>query len=420
MATAFIALGSNLGDREQTLDRAIERLRAEPHLRLLKASSYYETEAVGGPEDSPAYLNAACSIETRIEPETLLQTLLSIEEQFGRVRSVRDAPRTLDLDLLLYDDLVRHSPDPIIPHPRMHERRFVLEPLAEIAPHFLHPVFRQSVRQLLQKLPETNSPPGRVERGKLRRESNELKGHTSVITGSSSGIGRAIALELARHGAKVILHGREKSSEKLQETAEQIRSLGNECDIFFADLGESQAIPRLVDQVWEKHRVDSWINNAGADTLTGDWGKRGFDEKLSQLLNVDLTATMLLSRRIGEKMKSHRGGTILTTGWDQAETGMEGDSGELFAAVKGAIICFTRSLAKSLAPRVRVNCLAPGWIRTLWGETASATWQERVREETPLRRWGLPEDIARMARFLISPNADFLTGQVYRINGGVI
>ncbi len=99
---------------------------------------------------------------------------------------------------------------------------------------------------------------------------------------------------------------------------------------------------------------------------------------------------------------------------------MEGASGELFAASKNAVMGFTRSLAVSLAPRVRVNCIAPGWIRTAWGETASEVWQERVRKETPLERWGTPEDVAKVARFLASSEAAYLTGQVIRVNGGAV
>ena len=119
-------------------------------------------------------------------------------------------------------------------------------------------------------------------------------------------------------------------------------------------------------------------------------------------------------------MKAAGGGVILNMGWDQAETGMEGDSGELFAAAKGAVMAFSRSLALSLAPEVRVHCLAPGWIRTAWGEKASAAWQERVLRETPLKRWGRPEDVAAAARWLASPAAEFLTGQVIRVNGGAV
>ena len=109
---------------------------------------------------------------------------------------------------------------------------------------------------------------------------------------------------------------------------------------------------------------------------------------------------------------------ILNMGWDQAESGMEGDSGEMFAAVKGAVMAASQSLAKSLAPEVRVNCLAPGWIRTDWGRNASAEWQERARRESLLGRWGEPEDVARVACFLASPAAAFINGQIVHINGG--
>ncbi len=107
-------------------------------------------------------------------------------------------------------------------------------------------------------------------------------------------------------------------------------------------------------------------------------------------------------------------------GWDQAETGMEGDSGELFAATKGAVLAFTRSLALSLAPEVRVNAVSPGWIKTAWGESAPTHWQERVLRETPLARWGTPEDVAEACRFLVGPASGFLTGQVIRVNGGAV
>jgi NAD(P)-dependent dehydrogenase (short-subunit alcohol dehydrogenase family) len=99
---------------------------------------------------------------------------------------------------------------------------------------------------------------------------------------------------------------------------------------------------------------------------------------------------------------------------------MEGDSGQLFAASKAAVMAFSKSLALTLAPTVRVNCLAPGWIRTRWGETAPQVWQERVRRETPLERWGQPEDVAAAARWLVSPAASFITGQVIRVNGGAV
>src|SRR5437762_2394902 len=135
---------------------------------------------------------------------------------------------------------------------------------------------------------------------------------------------------------------------------------------------------------------------------------------------VGVRSTMLLSRACGERMRQQGHGVILTVGWDRAETGMEGDSGQLFAAAKGAVMAFTKSLALSLAPAVRVNCIAPGWIKTAWGEKASATWQERAVRESPLARWGTPEDVAAVAVWLASPAAAFVTGQVIRVNGGAV
>jgi 3-oxoacyl-[acyl-carrier protein] reductase len=117
-------------------------------------------------------------------------------------------------------------------------------------------------------------------------------------------------------------------------------------------------------------------------------------------------------------MKTAGQGVLVNVGWDGAARGMAGDSGELFATVKGAIMAFTRSLARSLAPEVRVNCVAPGWIKTAWGEQASAYWQDRARKESLLGRWGTPEDVARVVRFLVSPAAAFVTGQIVDVNGG--
>ena len=160
------------------------------------------------------------------------------------------------------------------------------------------------------------------------------------------------------------------------------------------------------------------IVNAGVDLLTGDSAKLEFADKLQRLYEVDVRSTLLLSRLVGQRMAAAGGGVILNIGWDQAERGMEGDSGELFAAAKGAIMGFTRSLAVSLAPSVRVNCIAPGWIRTKWGDGANDAWQQRVLRETPLKRWGTPEDVAVVARFLASREASYLTGQVIYVNGG--
>ena len=201
----------------------------------------------------------------------------------------------------------------------------------------------------------------------------------------------------------------------------QVRRAGGASAVLLADLRDAAECRRLAEQAWEAWEgLDVCVNNAGADTLTGEAARWPFERKLEELLAVDVTATMLLSRAVGRRMKEAGGGVILNMGWDQADTGMEGDSGELFAAAKGAVMAFSKSLALSLAPEVRVHCLAPGWIRTAWGNEASEAWQERVRRETPLRRWGAPEDVAAAARWLASPAARYLTGQVIRVNGGAV
>ena len=221
-----------------------------------------------------------------------------------------------------------------------------------------------------------------------------------------------------RVGADVIVHCR-KTVDEGREVVREIEQMGRRAALLTADVRDVSACETLVGQAWEVWSgVDVWVNNAGADTLTGAGSEQAFEAKLRQLLAVDLTGTMVLSRAVGARMRDAGAGSIVNMGWDQAETGMEGDSGELFAAVKGGIMGFTRSLAKSLAPTVRVNCIAPGWIRTKWGEQAPEVWQERVMAETPLKRWGTPEDVAGAACFLASAAGAFLTGQIIRVNGG--
>ncbi len=250
--------------------------------------------------------------------------------------------------------------------------------------------------------------------------SEAVPSRRAVVTGASSGIGRAVALELARRGYDVLVHCRQRVSEA-NRVVELVRELGREAAVAVADLGDPSQCRQLVDHAWETWGpVDVWIHNAGADVLTGPHRKDPFERKLELLWNVDVRGTVLCTRAIGQYMKKRGSGTIVTVGWDQAETGMEGDSGQLFAATKGAVICFTRALAVDLAPSVRVNCVAPGWIRTSWGATASDYWQQRVLDETPLRRWGTPEDVAAVVAFLCSDQASFITGQTIRVNGGAV
>ena len=150
--TAYIALGANLGDRRGNLVRAVELLRETSLLRVTKLSALIETAAVGGPPESPPFLNAAAELETSLPPRGVLTRLLEIERVLGRERQEKWGPRLIDLDLLLYSDQVISEPGLQIPHPLMHTRRFVLEPLAEIAPQAVHPTLRRPVVELLEAL----------------------------------------------------------------------------------------------------------------------------------------------------------------------------------------------------------------------------------------------------------------------------
>lgn len=249
-----------------------------------------------------------------------------------------------------------------------------------------------------------------------------LTGLRAVVTGASSGIGRAVGWEFARAGADVVIHCRQ-SREGAESLAREIRYLGLRAEVLTADLGEPGAEPlqAFVEAAWSCFSgADIWVNNAGVDLLTEGPTRFDYAEKLQRLLDVDVRATVLLSQWVGQRMSEAGGGVILNIGWDQADRGMEGESGELFAAAKNAVMGFSRSLAISLAPTVRVNCIAPGWIKTAWGEGASESWQQRVCRETLLDRWGTPADVAKMARFLASPDADYITGQVINVNGGAV
>lgn len=249
----------------------------------------------------------------------------------------------------------------------------------------------------------------------------ELAGQVAVVTGSSRGVGAAIALELAAAGADVLVHGF-TSQAAAEGVVQQVQQLGRKSMFVKADLAETDCYEQFVESAWQwQQGVNIWVNNAGADVLTGQRANDTFQEKLQRLWQVDVQGTIGLSRLAGKRMQAAKAASpavILNIGWDQALWGMAGDSGEMFAAIKGAIMAFSRSLAQSLAPQVRVNCLAPGWIKTAWGEQASDGWQERAAREALLERWGTPQDVAAAARFLVSPSAAFITGQVIPVNGG--
>jgi 3-oxoacyl-[acyl-carrier protein] reductase len=243
----------------------------------------------------------------------------------------------------------------------------------------------------------------------------------AVVTGASSGIGAAIAEAFGAAGATVLVTHRD-SAEAASAVAERITGRGGNAVVAQADLGTRGACEALVAQARERlDGFDVWVNNAGADVLTGEAADWDWERKLDLLLAVDLKGTVACSYAAGAVMREQPGGgTILNMSWDHVTAGMAGENPELFSAVKGGVLAFSKSLARGLAPRVRVNVLCPGWIETGFARQVDRDFHRSVAQSTPLARWGRPEDVAAAALWLASPEAAFVTGQAVNINGGVV
>lgn len=246
-----------------------------------------------------------------------------------------------------------------------------------------------------------------------------LAGKRVLVTGASSGIGRAIALASAHAGADVILSYLSNET-GANAVASAIRDTGRRAVIIRANLSTQADLSRLLETAHDAlGGVDAWVNNAGADILTGTSATMSRREKLDLLLEVDLRGTMLASWAAADLLRTQPGGgVIINMSWDRVLQGMEGENPELFSAVKGGILSFSRSLARSLAPAVRVNVLAPGWIETAFGTVAPSEFKQQIASRIPLARWGTPEDVAGAAVYLASDAARYVTGQMIMVNGG--
>jgi 3-oxoacyl-[acyl-carrier protein] reductase len=204
--------------------------------------------------------------------------------------------------------------------------------------------------------------------------------------------------------------------------ADGISARGGNVLVARADLGTREGCEALVAEARERlGALDVWVNNAGADVLTGEAADWDWERKLDLLLAVDLKGTIACSHAAGAVMREQPGGgAIINMSWDHVTTGMAGSNPELFSAVKGGVLAYSRSLARTLAPAVRVNVLSPGWIETAFGEQADPGFRRTVAESTPLRRWGTPADVAAAALYLASPASAFITGQAINVNGGLV
>jgi len=243
----------------------------------------------------------------------------------------------------------------------------------------------------------------------------KLSGRVAVVTGSASGIGRATALALASEGAAVVVNY-SKSETEAEETAMAVRALGVSCLVVRADVSQEAAARALIARAVEEFgRLDVLVNNAATTVFVDYRDLEALTEEIwDRLYAVNVKGTFWCSRAAVEPMRRSGGGHIINIGSLAGITGL--GSSIPYAASKAAVACLTKSLARALAPEIRVNCVAPGFIDTRWNAGREEA-RRQAAEQAALKRVGTPEDIAQVVRWLAT-DAAFLTGQVIIADGG--
>ncbi|MDQ2904072.1 MAG: SDR family oxidoreductase [Ktedonobacteraceae bacterium] len=239
-----------------------------------------------------------------------------------------------------------------------------------------------------------------------------------VVTGAGRGIGRELALAFAAQGAAVLVHYGH-ARDQAEEVVRQIEAMGGQATAMQADLSVASEVSGFVTRACETlGPIDVWINNAGASANSEESQGLSEEQIFARMLAVDVMGAWLCCRAVAGAMRE--GGCILNTGWNHVFDGAPGFANQAYATSKGAVIAMTHCFARELAPRVRVNCIAPGWIENEWARSRPPAFRERVAQSIPLGRWGMPGDIAAAALFLASPAASFITGQVLVVDGGEV
>jgi 3-oxoacyl-[acyl-carrier protein] reductase len=243
-----------------------------------------------------------------------------------------------------------------------------------------------------------------------------LEGKVAVVTGAARGIGRAIAEELAKSGADLALC--DLKAEWLEETAEAVKAIGRKVECFSVDVSDSSAVNGAVASIIEKcGKIDVVVNNAGITKDT--FLVRMSDEDWDSVLSVNLRGTFLFTRAVSKPMMKARTGAIVNIA---SIIGLIGNAGQCnYAASKAGVIALTKSTAKELAGRgIRINAVAPGFIETKMTEVLPDDVRQKMMENIPMKRFGSPEDVAKVVVFLASEAASYMTGQVLTISGGMV
>jgi 3-oxoacyl-[acyl-carrier protein] reductase len=243
-----------------------------------------------------------------------------------------------------------------------------------------------------------------------------LKDKVSIITGASQGIGESIAKELFSHGAKVILIDIQK--DKLEDVAQRIKDSGGEAFVYAVDVARLDDVTAAVGDIIDKHRsIDHLVNNAG---ITRDGLlMRMKEEDWDAVLNVNLKGAFNFSKAVIRPMMSQRSGRIVNI---SSVVGLMGNVGQAnYSASKAGVIGLTKSLAREVASRgITVNAVAPGYIATPMTEALSEDIKNAFVQIIPMKKFGTPEDVAHVVKFLVSDEAEYITGQVINVNGGML
>jgi 3-oxoacyl-[acyl-carrier protein] reductase len=255
-----------------------------------------------------------------------------------------------------------------------------------------------------------------------------------VISGASGGIGRAVAESYRGENVALFLQTN-RNRAALTDWAQANGGDFASIEIFEANLATEAGAGGFVDGVLDAlkaaqgtnvPRLDAFVAAAGVDLMTPEMKAATFDERLRRVWAVDVAATVKTARAFGAAARAFRRAipasgvspALVLFGWDGVDRGMEGETAQLYAICKGAVVSFGRSLAQELAPEVRVNVVSPGWIRTTWGAVASEAATKRVAAESLSGRWGTAEEVASVVRFLTSDAAAYVDGQNVPVNGG--